>query len=878
VALLLLSANAFVEADVIPPSITVNFDIFEGEYRATVSKQSHLIDDVDFKMFGKHLKTELKADGTRYGNADVKIFNASFSENNFEKFPELVCELFVNLRDLYMEKTSLKVITASSFDKCTNLENIYFGDDEIISVDSGVFLSCSKLVSLKFNGNEILKLASGAFEGLESLQVLTLISNNFSSIDSQLFKSLTSLKELSINDQPLAKLPENLFENLSKLEILNLNNNELLTVPSTWFNGKTLESVDLSYNKIRTIDSNLLKVWSNQASLNLINNVCIDADLGKIGTDVMTIAEAGEALESCFFAYDDELKVKPINDDSDEDADDSADVGEEETPIKQANKTSEVISSAADTSVVESEVVQTKVADNDFKFNIFKGSDEVVANAGSSEDISSDSVVSGKAANTTAGSKNPLADSADIDSIEESIVPNKASNATSVVNVSDDVPTDVGDSDEFETDEDEDDEASATPVISQKPSTNSTLPNKAAIPSSSILENSDEDEEDSDDSDEEVDSNEFEGLKEMFDESKNSTSKVSSNSTSINSTLAVNTTDSDSQSPNALDIFEIDDSVSSVAHDKNTDEVSDELLDFSKVKTPVNSTVVAPSNATRRGDTSLSGNSEEDENPMFGGAVKKNIDEDEDEDEDFDFPTANNSEEIAAANKTYADIVRDEDEEVKLSEDDFKFPEIAEDDSLSPFDVEEGEDIKETPIAKERPTNETRLGSESTENDYKKYEVANSRFYVSADNQYTAVIYGVSDTMRFIKLNHLSGFSNVNVSVVFIRECIDLKHIPVVLFKRFKNIQSLSVNNCGIVHMGSSFLNECGQLQHLDMRFNKIESVKGESVKNCANLETLNLSNNEITAIESSVFNCNPELNVIIDSLRIGAPKKVVKP
>jgi Leucine-rich repeat (LRR) protein len=588
--------------------------------------------------------------------------------------------------------------------------------------------------------------------------------------------------------------------------------------------------------------------------------------LGKIGTDVMTIAEAGEALESCFLAYDDELKVKPINNESDETADDAADVGEEEATSKQANETSQVISSAANNSAVESEVVQSKVADNDFKFNIFKDSDEPVDVTGSSEDISRGSAVSGKAVNATAPVDTEY-------SIEESIVPNKASNATSVVEEATDVRDSVDDEDEIAIDEEEADEAFEVPAKPQSVPTNSTVSSKAVNATSSILEDSDEEKGVEDGSNEE-ESNEFDGLKDMFesDESKNSTSTPSNNSTS-DSTSSVSNSTRDS-----LDMFEIDENVSSVAHDKNTDEVSDELLDFSAVEKPLNSTDEFSSNGTRRGDTELSENSDEDENPMFGGAVKKNATVSDGDEDDIDFPTANNTEEIEAANKTYASVVRDEDEEVKLSEDDFKFPEIDNDDSLSPFDVEEGEDIKEVPIAKERPTNESRLGSESTEADYKKYEIANSRFYVSADNQYTAVIYGVSDTMRFIKLNHLEGFSNVNVSVVFIRECIDMKHVPAVLFKKFKNIQSLSVNNCGIVHMGSSFLNECGKLQHLDMRFNKLESVKGESVKNCANLETLNLSNNEITAIESSVFNCNPELNVIIDSLRIGAPKKVVNP
>ena len=268
-------------------------------------------------------------------------------------------------------------------------------------------------------------------------------------------------------------------------------------------------------------------------------------------------------------------------------------------------------------------------------------------------------------------------------------------------------------------------------------------------------------------------------------------------------------------------------------------------------------------------------------------------------DDDFEFPTIHDSDEIEAANKTFAEIIGNDSEETGSPAVDFKFPEIVENDSLSPFDIEDGEvkngevnndeetelndeaidivDVADTEglSINEDSNDDAQLSNESTEEDYKKYEIANSRFYISADNQYTGIVYGVSDTVRFIKMNHMEGYGNQNVSVVFIRECLELNHIPEVLFRKFKNMESLSVNNCGIVHMGPSFLNECGILQHIDLRFNKIESVRGDSVKNCAVLETINISNNFVTRIDSDVFKCNPKLNVIIDSLQIGAPKNV---
>lgn len=175
----------------------------------------------------------------------------------------------------------------------------------------------------------------------------------------------------------------------------------------------------------------------------------------------------------------------------------------------------------------------------------------------------------------------------------------------------------------------------------------------------------------------------------------------------------------------------------------------------------------------------------------------------------------------------------------------------------------------------ENTTTRPSIQSTSTKKSYHHtYEQATCRFYVNADEKYICVINNAKNTLKHININHLEGYANKDVSIVYFRMS-NLLHIPRVVFDEFPNVVMLSLENCGIKVMDSGLLEICNNLQFLNLRYNQIHRIKGDSLKMCPMLETVDLTGNPYEYIESSIFECNPKLNITLGPLKIVSTPKV---
>jgi Leucine-rich repeat (LRR) protein len=165
-------------------------------------------------------------------------------------------------------------------------------------IELEAFNGLTMLKQLSMLGNNISEIIPGTFEKMSRLENLRLDHNRIDQLDSNTVYGLVNLKNLSLEGNILQYLLPDTFVELPNLQNLVLGNNTGLQVPTdhnfinsnslkhlgiydcnvssvsfeTFANVSTLESLDLSYNYLRNLDINILKVLSELSELKLEHN------------------------------------------------------------------------------------------------------------------------------------------------------------------------------------------------------------------------------------------------------------------------------------------------------------------------------------------------------------------------------------------------------------------------------------------------------------------------------------------------------------------------------------------------------------------------------------------------------------------------------
>jgi Leucine-rich repeat (LRR) protein len=156
----------------------------------------------------------------------------------------------------------------------------------ISKIELGAFNGLTKLIRLSMRGNEIREIIPGTFQKNRFLEHLNLDYNNIEHFGSDVLSGLVDLKYIVLEGNRLHYLHQDTFLGLPKLERLYLSNNYGLQIPTdrnfinshsltnlslshcnvssvsvvTFANVSALEMLSLSYNKLRSLDIDLLKL------------------------------------------------------------------------------------------------------------------------------------------------------------------------------------------------------------------------------------------------------------------------------------------------------------------------------------------------------------------------------------------------------------------------------------------------------------------------------------------------------------------------------------------------------------------------------------------------------------------------------------------
>jgi hypothetical protein len=143
---------------------------------------------------------------------------------------------------------------------------------------------------LSIPGNEISEIIPGTFEKLSRLEMLDLSNNKIEQLESDVFNGLVNVKSIGLQRNKLQHLHPDTFLGLSKHQGLQIPNDspfvnsvileDLVTSGcnassvsvETFANIRALKVFDLSYNKLRSVDINILKVLPNLSAIYLHGN------------------------------------------------------------------------------------------------------------------------------------------------------------------------------------------------------------------------------------------------------------------------------------------------------------------------------------------------------------------------------------------------------------------------------------------------------------------------------------------------------------------------------------------------------------------------------------------------------------------------------
>ncbi|KAL7043461.1 hypothetical protein ACKWTF_001519 [Chironomus riparius] len=234
-----------------------------------------------FNNFTEIRGTHLPGRGNEHVTSVLRV-SSSISTN----IPSIICNSFINARDIDLFSIGIERINEDSFRNCTSLTNLNLGGNNIVEIEERSF------------SNNLL------------LDILSLPGNRLTTLPANIFANQRLLHALILSRNSLTELPNNIFAPLTDLIELNLDFNQLGVIHSHWFgNLPTLSFVHLRENQINSVDERFIDntgvYW-----LGMLSNICINQLVMDI---TATRQQMRTALRVCFENYQDTSGCTPGN-------------------------------------------------------------------------------------------------------------------------------------------------------------------------------------------------------------------------------------------------------------------------------------------------------------------------------------------------------------------------------------------------------------------------------------------------------------------------------------------------------------------------------------------------------------------------------------
>lgn len=182
-----------------------------------------------------------------YAHYNYKTIESYFERNGIVKLSRLS---FVDVNSLSLAHNEITVIDFGTFTKLTTLKALSLNNNKLKTLHNKSFHGLSNLEILDLSKNILTNIYPGTFTILNSLKTLYLSHNMIENLKEKMF-AISTLQTLDVSFNCIAQIGSNVFEKAASLTTLNLSNNNISEIEKHTFASLTsLQILDLSYNQV----------------------------------------------------------------------------------------------------------------------------------------------------------------------------------------------------------------------------------------------------------------------------------------------------------------------------------------------------------------------------------------------------------------------------------------------------------------------------------------------------------------------------------------------------------------------------------------------------------------------------------------------------
>ncbi|XP_055837767.1 protein artichoke [Episyrphus balteatus] len=178
-----------------------------------------------------------------------------------------------NLRMLDLSQNKIEHIPRRTFQMTTELRVLSLADNNLRSLDGSTFEGGERIELLNLQNNDLTEIEDYTFSLMHNLRNLNLNGNKLEAISDNMFGNNTKLEQLNLALNVIWNVSNSAFEHQNSLEYLDLSGNRLSGMSVTLARLKSIRDVDLSYNNIAQLRTDVLSAWKNVEEIRLSNNL-----------------------------------------------------------------------------------------------------------------------------------------------------------------------------------------------------------------------------------------------------------------------------------------------------------------------------------------------------------------------------------------------------------------------------------------------------------------------------------------------------------------------------------------------------------------------------------------------------------------------------